>query len=178
MTPRFPIRIACAAVLAASFGLTGSAFAASKTGTLNVKLTIIEGCSVFTTNSANSTMDFGTWSTLSDNIDASTTFNVSCTSAGKANQTVEVGLDKGQNAGAGNDRYLVDGANKIKYTLFKDSGYTQSWGNTGSDLNVKPLPATPGSNVAFTVYGRVPSTSTVPVAGTYTDKVTVSVEIK
>ncbi len=51
MTPRFPIRIACAAVLAASFGLTGSAFAASKTGTLNVKLTIEDGCSVFTSNS-------------------------------------------------------------------------------------------------------------------------------
>ncbi|RCW86462.1 Csu type fimbrial protein [Phyllobacterium bourgognense] len=182
MTPRFPIRIACAAVLAASFGLTGSAFAASRTGTLNVKLTIESGCSVYTTNSANSTMDFGTWATLSENLDQSTTFNVSCTdvSTATAKKSVEVSLDGGKN-GTVAQRKLVktgDATKTINYNLYTDNTYATPWGATsGTDTVTKELPATTSTNLAFTVYGRVPVQATPPV-GAYTDTVVVTLTAK
>ncbi|MBB3147610.1 spore coat protein U-like protein [Phyllobacterium trifolii] len=174
MTPRFPIRIACAAVLAASFGLTGSAFAASKTGTLNVKLTIEDGCSVFTSSAAG-TLDFGTWTTLSDNIDQSTTFNVSCSAASK---TFNVGLDGGLN-GTITDRNLAlasDKTKKIKYNLYTDSVYSNVWGNVVGTNTVEKTSTTAGTNVPFTVYGRVPVQAN-PAVGVYTDTVKVSITV-
>ena len=170
MTPRFPIRIACAAVLAASFGLTGSAFAASKTGTLNVKLTIEDGCSVFTSSAAG-TLDFGTWTTLSDNIDQSTTFNVSCSAASK---TFNVGLDKGLGGGATvNDRKLTSGTNKIAYNLYTDASRGTVW-----DTQTFAKAAAPGNLTKVTIFGRVPTSAAIPAAGTYLDTVKIILTAK
>lgn len=173
MTPRFPIRIACAAVLAASFGLTGSAFAASKTGTLNVKLTIEDGCSVFTSSAAG-TLDFGTWTTLSDTIDQSTTFNVSCSGINKA---VKVGLDGGLSGDVSSRKLYLSGDKAkaaISYSLYSDIGRTINWGDTGTSV-VERTSGKAGENLAFTVYGRVLAQSAIPGVGVYTDTVKVSI---
>ncbi|MBZ9653489.1 Csu type fimbrial protein [Phyllobacterium lublinensis] len=175
MRSNFSMRIACAAVIAASFGFGGSAFAASKTGTLNVKLTIESGCSVFTDN-ANGTLNFGTWTTLSDPIEQSTTFNVSCSDATK---TFDVGLDGGLNGTVAARKLALvggTGSQTINYNLFTDGSYTKVWGvTTGSDT-VRKTSTTAGSNVAFTVYGRVPAVPNfVPAAGQYSDTVKITV---
>ncbi|WP_271896130.1 spore coat U domain-containing protein [Candidatus Phyllobacterium onerii] len=169
MTPRFPIRIACAAVLAASFGLTGSAFAASKTGTLNVKLTIVDGCSVFS-NNTDISLDFGTWTTLSQNIDESASFDVACT----GDKGFRVGLGNGSGGGTTvNDRKLTSGPNKIAYNLYTDAGRGTVW-----DLKDYPAttPATaPGVLTKVNIFGRVPASKAIPVAGVYTDTVAITV---
>ncbi|MBB3234315.1 Csu type fimbrial protein [Phyllobacterium endophyticum] len=175
MTLRFSTRIACAAIVAASFGLTGPAFAAAKTGTLNVKLEIVSGCSVFT-SSAVGTLNFGTWTTLSDTIEQSTTLNVSCSAA---DQTFNVLLDGGQN-GTIADRNLAlasDKTKKIKYNLYTDGGYGTVWGETVGTDTVEKKSTTPGTNVPFTIFGRVPLQTPIPAAGIYTDTVTVTVKL-
>lgn len=174
MISLFSTRIACAAVVAASFGLTGSAFAASKVGTLNVKLTIESGCSVFTDN-ANSTLNFGTWTTLSDSIEQSTTFNVSCSDASK---TFDVGLGTGQNGTIAARKLALGGTDKTKtinYNLYTDSSYGKVWGNTIGSDTVQKTSGAAGTNVPFTVYGRVPAQAGVPAAGQYSDTVQIVV---
>ncbi|TXR51216.1 Csu type fimbrial protein [Phyllobacterium endophyticum] len=177
MTLRFSTRIACAAIVAASFGLTGSAFAAAKTGTLNVKLTIEDGCSVFT-STAGSDLNFGTWTTLSDTIDAQTTFQVSCNNAGTGKTKIEVKLDGGL-SGKITDREMQnsDGTKKIKYGLFTESTRNTNWGDTDGNTVIQAIPASAGENVSFTVYGRVLKQSN-PGSGVYTDTVKVTVEPK
>jgi spore coat protein U-like protein len=174
MTPRFPIRIACAAVLAASFGLTGSAFAAAKTGTLNVKLTIEPGCSVFS-NNTDISLDFGTWTTLSQNIDESASFDVAC--SGDTGFTV--GLDKGLGGGATvNDRKLTSGTNKIAYNLYTDASRGTVW-DTKDYLAPSPTtnPAS-GALTKVTIFGRVPKSAAIPVAGIYLDTVKIILTAK
>jgi spore coat protein U-like protein len=175
MTLRFSTRIACAAIVAASFGLTGSAFAAYKDGTLNVRLEIREGCSVFTSN-ANGTLDFGTWTGLTDSVEASTTFNVSCTDAGK---TFNVGLDGGKN-GTVDARKLQVGSDKAKtinYNLYVDSSHKKIWGNTSGTNTVQGVTKAAGANVPITVYGRVPEQAVPGGAGVYTDTVAVQITV-
>ena len=169
MTPRFPIRIACAAVLAASFGLTGSAFAAAKTGNLNVKLTIESGCSVFS-NNTDISLDFGTWTTLSQNIDESASFDVAC--SGDTGFTV--GLDKGLGGGATvNDRKLTSGTNKIAYNLYTDASRGTVW-----DTQTFAKAAAPGNLTKVTIFGRVPTSAAIPAAGTYLDTVKIILTAK
>jgi spore coat protein U-like protein len=172
MTLRFSTRIACAAVLAASFGLTGSAFSASKTGTLNVKLTIEDGCSVFS-NNTNISLDFGTWTTLSQNIDGETQFQVACT--GKTGFTVS--LDKGL-AGASTDNRLLKNtttttAAPIAYNLYAEPARGTPWGS--KTLTKIPDATSPAGKLeTVKIYGRVFESTTIPVAGTYTDTVTIT----
>jgi spore coat protein U-like protein len=163
-------------MVAASFGLTGSAFAASKTGTLNVRLEIRDGCSVFTSN-ANGTLDFGTWTTLTDNIDESTTFNVSCSAASK---TFDVGLDDGVNGTVGARKLALvsDKTKTINYNLYTASDYAKVWGNTVGTDTVQKVSTAAGTNVPFTVYGRVPAQAVIPGVGVYTDTVKVSITVK
>jgi spore coat protein U-like protein len=168
MTSRFPIRIACAAVLAASFGLTGSAFAASKTGNLNVKLTIEEGCSVFS-NNTDISLDFGTWTTLSQNIDESASFDVAC--SGDTGFTV--GLDRGAGGTAIADRKLTSGTNKIGYNLYTDASRVTVW-----DTQTFAKAAAPGNLTKVTIFGRVATSATIPAAGTYLDTVKITLTAK
>ena len=173
MTPRFPIRIACAAVLAASFGLTGSAFAASKTGTLNVKLTIETGCSVFS-NNTDISLDFGTWTTLSQNIDESASFDVAC--SGDTGFTV--GLDKGLGGGATvNDRKLTSGTNKIAYNLYTDASRGTVW-DTKDIWPRHRRKSSTGALTKVTIFGRVPKSAAIPVAGIYLDTVKITLTAK
>lgn len=164
MKSLFYTRVTCAAALAASFGLTGSAFAASKTGTLNVKLTIESGCSVFS-NNTDISLDFGTWTTLSQNIDESASFDVAC--SGDTGFTV--GLDKGIGGGTTvSDRKLTSGTNKIAYNLYTDAGRGTVW----DSVPFSKASAT-GGLTKVTIFGRVPKSAAIPAAGTYTDKVAI-----
>jgi spore coat protein U-like protein len=175
MMSRISTRIAFASALVASLGFTGSAFAASKSGTLNVQLTIEEGCSVFDTDGAN--LNFGTWSGLTDNIKQSATFNVSC--SGK-DQKFSVGLDAGKGAGASvAARYMTNSADatkKVGYNLYTGPDYQKVWG-TGADAASYTAATTAAqTNVPFTVYGWV-KPQINPGSGVYKDTVAILVTL-
>jgi spore coat protein U-like protein len=61
------------------------------------------------------------------------------------------------------------GGGTLNYSLFRETGRTSNWGNTGTTDTVS------GSGLlqTITVYGRIPAGQT-PIVGVYTDTVTVT----
>jgi spore coat protein U-like protein len=144
---------------------TPSAYAATATGTLNLSITIAATCSVVSATAIN----FGTVSAIASNIDQTSTLTVNCSSTTPYN----VGLSAGGGTGATfADRKMMNGANAVSYSLYRDSGYTQVWGNTvGTDTVAGTGTA---ANQTLTIYGRV-SAQTAPPPGAYSDAVTVTI---
>ncbi|WP_395331235.1 spore coat U domain-containing protein [Novosphingobium sp. BL-8H] len=140
--------------------------AATAQNTFLVTATVQPSCTVTATGLA-----FGNYNPLSSTpLDATSTITVNCTTG----TVYTVGLNAGTTSGATvTTRQMLLSANALNYTLYRDSGRTNNWGNTpGTD--------TPGSVTAttaagtLTVYGRIPALQNVP-AGSYTDTVTVTV---
>lgn len=123
-----------------------------------------------------SALNFGTYTQGSGDVDSSSTISVRCTSG----TAFTVGLNPGATSGATvTSRAMLSGANQLSYSLFRDNGRTQNWGQTIGTDTVAGTGAgvAPASAVALTVYGRIvddAANQTVP-AGTYTDTVTVTV---
>ncbi len=139
--------------------------AATVTTNLGVRIVIQNACTVATPGD----LDFGTQGVLAANIDNTATLNVTCTSGAAYN----IGLGVGAGSGATvTTRKMTNGAATVNYTMWRDAGRTQNWGNTvGTDT----LASTgTGTAQAHTIYGRVPP-QTTPAAGTYTDTVVVTV---
>ena len=69
---------------------------------------------------------------------------------------------------------MTDGSsNYIGYQLYKETGHTNVWGNTGS---ARVSGTGTGSEVTHMVYGLVPvSSPTAYPAGTYNDTVAITV---
>jgi len=147
-------------------GGTG-AHATTTTATFSSTLTIVSSCQILSTN----TLNFGgTQGIISTAINATTTFNVQCTST----TTYNVGLSAGTTTGGTTTtRLLTDGASHtIQYKLYQDSSRTVNWGNTvGTDTAAG---TGNGASQAVTIYAQVPAQSTPPPA-TYTDTITVTV---
>lgn len=157
--------VASAIVLAQSL-LTGSAVAAVATSNMTVRITITAECKVQTA----SDLDFGSKGVIDANVDQTSTIGVQCTSG----QTYNVGLGAGAGTGASVALRKMTGpaAATVNYTLYRDTGRTQPWGETvGTDTAA----GTGNGNVQnLTVYGRVPIQAT-PAAGVYTDTVAITV---
>jgi spore coat protein U-like protein len=122
-------------------------------------------------------MDFGSTSTLSSNIDATATITVQATNT----TPYSIGLDNGVNA-SGSQRRMQLGAtsNYINYGLYIDSARTSPWSTTSSATSCTGGAGTcvtgtgTGSSQTVTIYGRVP-TQSVPAAGTFSDSVVITV---
>lgn len=140
--------------------------AANTTTTMAVTATVQPSCTVSATALA-----FGTYNPLSASpLDGTSTITVNCTTG----TTYTVGLNAGTAGGATvTTRQMVLNANTLNYTLYRDSGRTNNWGNTpGTDTPASATATT--SAAALTVYGRIPALQNVP-AGAYADTVTVTV---
>ena len=147
--------------------LTGviPALSATTTTTFTVQITITASCVI---NSA-STLNFGTQGVPTANVDQTSTIQVQCTNATPYN----IGLNAGTGTGATvNTRKMSSGGGAVDYTLYRDAGRTQIWGNTVGTDTVSG--AGSGASQSYTVYGRAPPQAT-PGAATYTDTVTVTV---
>jgi spore coat protein U-like protein len=158
---------AIATAVLVTFGLAStSAFSATVTSTMPVKIIIQNACNVST---APTLLDFGTQGPLVANVDSTATITLTCTTGA----TYNVGLDGG-GAGAANinARRMINGTNTVGYQLYRDTGRTTVWGNTvGTDTQ----PGTGnGTAQTLTVFGRVPP-QTTPPAATYNDTVNVTV---
>lgn len=121
-------------------------------------------------------LGFGTYSQGDGDVDSTSTISVRCTTG----TGFTVGLNPGATTGATvSTRAMLNGANQLAYSLFRDAARTQNWGQTIGTDTVAGTGAgiAPASAVALTVYGRiVDSTANQGVpAGSYADTVTVTV---
>lgn len=149
-------------------------------GSLDIQLTIGEGCAVMNGSSSpagvNSfgKIDFGTQSSLTtSSIDAQSTstttgeIQLNCTTG----VPYRVTLGPGRNA-AGDKRNMkhATAVNLITYDLYQDAARVRPWNESA------PLTGTgTGAAVSLTVYGRVLKAATTPPAGQYNDTVLVTI---
>ena len=152
------------AAAALCIGATSS-LAATATGSFNSQLIITAECKV----QSASNMNFGTDGVLDAIIDTTSALGVQCTNG----QTYTISLNGGNgSSGTTTTRTMELAAELVNYTMWKDAGRSQNWGDTGGEIQTGLTGN--GALQNYTVYGRVPVQST-PTAGTYTDTVTVTV---
>lgn len=142
--------------------------AASTSANLNVSATVIRNCTISTAAVA-----FGSYDPIvanaTANLDATGTVTVACTKG----TTATIGLDLGQNA-AGSARRMTAGlTDRLGYELYKDTGRTTIWGNSGGDL-FDPGAAPSKKPRSFDVYGRVAAGQDVE-AGAFADVVVATI---
>jgi spore coat protein U-like protein len=163
------IRITIALVAgtcAAALGAT-PALADSKQTSLGVSATVNANCTV----SANA-VGFGDVDTLSASaVNGSGSVVVTCTNGTGWTAAADIGAGSG--ATFATRRMTVSG-NTLNYTLYRDSGRTQVWGDgTGSTFTVAGTGS--GSAQTITVYGQIPGGQSSAPAGLYTDTVGVTI---
>lgn len=123
------------------------------------------------------TISFGQFSTLATNRDVSSTvgagsIQVQCT----PNTTLAIAINAGLNSSnISTGRFLIKGAETLRYQLYQDSG-TTVWGNGTNGTTVKSLtfPAS-GLTQTYPVFARLFAVTPMPSAGIYTDTVTVTI---
>jgi spore coat protein U-like protein len=156
----------CALSLALAFALVPSIppHAATATANLAVSATVVASCSV-----SSGTLAFGNYDpTATSNLDASTTFQVTCTKGTAAT----VGMNVGANA-QGSTRRMVNGSDYLTYELYQDSGRSTVWGSAGPAL-LSLSAASSNAAQTVTVYGRVPQSQDAAV-GSFADTVVMTV---
>ncbi len=153
-------------IMLISASISGTAYARSVSATLYVGVRVVGTCTV-----SASSVDFGTYNGSSD-----MTANGEVVCNCPAGTPYQVTLDAGLNYN-GSLRRVSDGSgNSLDYSLYKpDSGEwgDQNYGDTfasGTSLSFTGN----GDNQSHTVKGYLPGGYEVP-AGSYTDRVTVSV---
>ncbi|OON41970.1 polyketide synthase [Izhakiella australiensis] len=175
----------------AAVGLSGTAMAATSTGTINATLTLTSGCLVngqsATTGVNFGTLDFGTsaatFSTLNATLIGSRgngifvkcttdqSYNVQLTSSNDAPDTVYGSV-------SAQPRYLLlgnDATKGIAYTLYSNTSYTTPIANNTNLATSGTSDPANGDN--YPVYGRITggNFNTAIPAGTYTDTISVVV---
>ncbi len=108
--------------------------------------------------------------------DASGSISVTCPLSMAYNVTMNSGLNYDSASGR---RRMNNGAGQLlTYNLYRNSGFSQIWGDSGFQNTIPngtPLPGTgTGAPQTVTVFGHVHANQTVP-NGTYTDDVLVTV---
>lgn len=146
--------------------LPGVAAATTATTTMGVSANVQSACIVTSNN-----LSFGNYNpTGASPTDATTTFNVTCTTG----TSFTVGLNAGTTSGATvTTRQMVNGASTLGYALYSDTSRTTNWGNSpGTDTPAATIAGTSAST--FTIYGRIPAQQNV-AAGAYTDTITITI---
>jgi spore coat protein U-like protein len=135
----------------------------SATASFQVTAVVQANCTLSATPLA-----FGTYTGALTN--ATSTLTISCTK----NTAYNVGLSAGLATGATvtTRKMSGPGAALLAYSLFRDAGHTQNWGNTvGTNTQAG---TGSGSAQPLTVYGQIPA-SQVAAPGSYTDTITATV---
>ncbi|WP_439070495.1 spore coat U domain-containing protein (plasmid) [Serratia nevei] len=148
--------------------LMAPAQADTDTQSFKVKLTVTSTCDIHTT--AATDVDFGSHTSTEGAVTADGALSVNCTNG----TAYQIGLDNGENyAGGSRNMKNTSGSETVAYTLWKDAGRAQPWGNT---LDNDTLAGT-GSGVAqvIPVYGKVELSTQNLKAASYEDKVTATV---
>lgn len=156
-----------------------STMADTATGNLLIKATVAKSCFVNTSATGTVTsavIDFGTITTLANNVDADT----SGTGGTKIGVLCSNGTTWTLTAGAGNNvsstqRRMITGAGAtadyLPYNLFSESTRTTAIAVGGT------VAIGTGTGILQTadVYGRIPAGTALPKAGSYTDTVALTI---
>lgn len=142
------------AALAAT--VSGPAFAATTSGTVDVTLNVDNACALTT-----AAIDFGTITDFSTAANANSMTTLRCTPNAVANVTVSLG-----NNVNGTQRRLRSGTNYVDYNLTDSSG--TAWPAAGLSFTGT------GADVSLGLRGVVPAQTAQP-AGAYSDQVTITV---
>src|SRR5436305_766833 len=127
--------------------LPNVAVASTATTTTGVSANVQSACVVTSNN-----LSFGNYNpTAASPTDATSTFNVTCTTG----TSFTVGLNAGTTSGATvTTRQMANGASSLGYALYSDAAHTTNWGNTpGTDTPAATIAGTSAST--FTIYGRI-----------------------
>jgi spore coat protein U-like protein len=163
MNPRIPWRYL---LLFGGVAACGPAAGTTTTATFQVQITILNACSIDSTN----TVNFGSQGSLAAAIASTGIFTVNCTLA----LPFTIGLDAGTGAGATVATRKMTGPSSaiVNYSLYQDVTHLVVWGSTIGGNTVAGVGT--GLDISYTVYGLVPSQAT-PGSGTYNDTVTITV---
>lgn len=158
-------KFAMAALACLTTVATSSEAASPITTSFQVKVQILDSCSVATP----ATLDFGTQTSLAASVDGTTSIAVTCSLL----TPYSVSLDTGLHASSVTARKMQGASSDVvSYALYSDIARSTNWGNTnGSNVTGVGLGVLPTTH---TVYGRIP-TQTTPRPDTYTDTITVTV---
>ena len=154
---------AIVAATALAVGLASPAAASTQTGLIEVAITIVPTCVIKTTD-----MNFGTF-TSSEPTDDLGTSNITTTCSLLTSFTL--GLDGGLHADGAQRRMSDGNGNFVRYSIARDVARTQL---LRPAVDLVPLIGT-GLPQVTQLYGSVPTGQNVP-AGTYTDRITVTVD--
>ena len=134
------------------------------TFTFSVIANVIKRCAITATD-----LNFGAISNIGTaSVNGSTQIGISCSNG----LPFQVGLDNGVNS-PGNTRNMkkTNGAELMRYELYRDASRSERWGNTKDSDTVSQTGT--GSSVAINVYGQAyPAPGTT--AGDYADTVTIT----
>jgi spore coat protein U-like protein len=172
MTPRRIARSLLSAAVLVALAISFQASAGTQTANLSVTSNITANCTISTAPVA-----FGAYDPVVANattaLPGTGTITTTCTSG--ASPVITLG--QGANAGGGSTdpapvRQMANGANRMAYGLYQDSGRTTVWGNTPGTAPA----AIAGTGLAqnATVYGQVPAGQNLP-SGSYADTVVATV---
>lgn len=151
---------------AAGLALTAPSGAATRTATFNVTAQIVSDCSIVSAPN----LDFGTIGVQNVAYYGTATLAVVCTPG----TAYTVALDAGSVSGSTvSVRNLSGPGGNMTYSLYRDSGYTQIWGNTAGTDTAGGTGT--GSNQNYTIYGRIFAMQTTKAPGTYTSTVTATI---
>lgn len=132
--------------------------------------TVVSSCNISAT-----TLNFGTTSFLTGNLDSTATISAQCNNS----LPYSIGLNNGNNASGSQRRVKLGASNFINYNLYTDSGRTSAWTTSTSPSSCTGGAGTcvigtgTGSTQSITVYGRVPP-QTAPAPGTFSDTVVIT----
>jgi spore coat protein U-like protein len=165
------LKFAAAALAAsASLGFTApaSAAGATATGEMLVTATVLSTCVVVALPMAFLTYSLG-------QKDATSAITVTCT-PDVSSYTVALGAGQGSGATtAVRKMKSLLTSDTLNYSLYKDSGRSQLWGDTGGELQPSSASLDLGLIKTFTVYGRIPPNQATGTIGVFNDSVTVTV---
>lgn len=161
-------KLASLALAAALIGVAPVSFAATATTTMGVTATVLSTCVAVATP-----VTFGNYSLSA--LDASGLVTVTCTPDVLA---YNVGMDAGTGAGAttsARKMTSLTSTDTLSYSLYRDTGRTQNWGNAAGDMQASSAATTTvGTIKTFSVYGRLTSNQTATL-GAYLDTIQVTV---
>ena len=140
------------------------------TNTLAVTATVGGGANC--TFGSTTDMKFSNYYSLDSNPDYATgTVTLTCL----PNLAYDIGIDKGQGAGATEEHRLLTkqgGNQQLNYGLFQDGGHQHMYGTVIGQNTLHQIAT--GSTEVITIYGEIPANQAVD-AGTYLDRVTIFV---
>lgn len=160
----------CAGLLGVGNLCLGTTYSGTTNLPLTATITIANDCTTITSPAIN----FGSAPLVSSFTRVSQSVNVICTKG----STYSVGMNNGIHA-VGSQRYMASGTNLLAYEIYKGSDAVSRW---GASVAAERMQSTAANSVSsdgltrtFNYNAQVLASQATPVAGSYSDTITVDV---